>query len=516
VRTALLIIGAVCGGWAYADSIPVLVYHDITMQREADEYSLTREEFERHMAYLQREGYRPVGLEQVERARRGAAALPAKAVMLTFDDGLRSFATHALPVLERHGYPAVLSVVTGWLDGRRVPEAYRDRLLDCDEVRELDRSPLVEVISHSDDLHHGVVANPQGNLAPAVVTREYDPGTGRYEDEEGFRRRIRADLARTSERLSAVLGRTPRAIAWPFGQYDAILVEEARRAGMEYQLTLDEEPTRLRGLPRINRVTFRRFRELRNLEEALTFRKVRREQRRFIEVSLDELTGAGVSSEAQEARLSVLLRRIELLGVNTILLSPFTRDRAGSYFANDQMPVAANLLNRVLHQVRTRNGIEHLYLRVPIDVDVTDPERLFRELARLHRFRGAVIEGETTAGKGEWLATLFRRHQPAIRIGVRGSEVPGWADFGLVRLPVERARDGRQEAPAAEEVNRLYYLIERTVTVTDGDLAAAMRAVREGGARHYGYGPDDFLAGRPDARKLVRELRAYVAPGEGP
>lgn len=510
------ILGLACSGVVQGDPFPVLAYHDITVQREADEYSLTKEEFERHMAYIYREGYNPVSLDQLERARRGKEPLPARAVLLTFDDGLKSFLTHAFPVLEHYGYPSVLSVVTGWLDGRRIPEAYRGRLLDWDEVRRLDRSPLVEIISHSDDLHHDVIANPQGNRAAVGVTREYDPETGRYESEEGFRERVGADLARARQRLSTMLGREPRAIAWPFGQYETILVEEARRVGMDFHLTLDEEPARIRELPRINRVTFRRFRGLRNLDEALTFKKARREQRRFIEVSLDQLGGEGVSPEAREDRLSALLRRIELLGVNTILLSPFTHDQSASYFANNQMPVAINILNRVLHQVHTRNEIDHLYLRIPADIGVKDPESLFRELARLHRFRGAVIEGRQSPKEGERIAALFRRHQPAIRIGVRGEAVPGWADFGMVKGTPAQARAWRRQGSAAEAASRLYYLIERGESVADEDVAAGLRAVRASGVRHYGYGPDDFLAGRPEPGKLVRELRAYVAPVEGP
>ena len=44
------------------------------------------------------------------------APLPPRAVLLTFDDGYRDNLENALPILRRHGYPAVLFVPIGFLD----------------------------------------------------------------------------------------------------------------------------------------------------------------------------------------------------------------------------------------------------------------------------------------------------------------------------------------------------------------------------------------------------------------
>jgi biofilm PGA synthesis lipoprotein PgaB len=500
VSTAVGLFAAV----AHADPIPVLAYHDITPTREADEYSLTQKEFEQHMAYLYREGYRAIRLDDLDRARRGEGRLPDKPVLITFDDGLKSFAVRALPLLERYGYPAVLTVVSAWVDGRSVPPGYRGKLLSWEELRSLARSPLVEIVSHGDDLHGAVPANPQGNEAPAVVTRRYDAASGRYESEEAFRARIRADLERSRNRMQAELGRAPRAIAWPYGLYDRALIEEAVRLGMEYYFTLDEAPTRIAGLPRINRVTFRRFRELRRLDEALTFRAWREEQRRFVEVALDDI--AGRPPQEREARLSALLARLELLGVNAVLLSPFSPDRRYAYFANDQLPAADDILHRVLHQLRVRLGIDHVYMRLPVWIEGVNMTRLYRELARRHRPFGVVLEGAPDGAAA--LAELFRYYRPDGLIGVAGGtgEVP-WSDFRLYTLEV--GANGLDAAPATGGSGTLF-LVQRG-TASDERLVQALRVLRRAGARNYGYGLDEFLDGRPDVRRIVRELRAYTA-----
>ena len=42
-------------------------------------------------AWLKQNGYQPVSVEQILQAQNGGPALPDKAVLLTFDDGYRSY-----------------------------------------------------------------------------------------------------------------------------------------------------------------------------------------------------------------------------------------------------------------------------------------------------------------------------------------------------------------------------------------------------------------------------------------
>ena len=65
---------------------------------------------------------------------------------------------------------AVVALVGSWLEvpaGSKVSygkvQVPRKRFLSWEEAREMVRSGLVEFASHSYDLHHGVLGNPQGN-----------------------------------------------------------------------------------------------------------------------------------------------------------------------------------------------------------------------------------------------------------------------------------------------------------------------------------------------------------------
>jgi peptidoglycan/xylan/chitin deacetylase (PgdA/CDA1 family) len=58
----------------------------------------------------------PVSVEDLFQALYGGRALPARAVLLTFDDGHRSLLEHGLPLLAERGFPGLAFVVPGVLD----------------------------------------------------------------------------------------------------------------------------------------------------------------------------------------------------------------------------------------------------------------------------------------------------------------------------------------------------------------------------------------------------------------
>lgn len=499
-----------------AADIPVLTYHDIAERHSADEFAVPPKEFRRHMQYLRDQGYTPISLQQLINAGNGQGKLPDKPVLLTFDDGLISYEKIALPVLQEFGYPSVLSIVTAWMDGRATPDQYRGRLLDWNGLRRLSKSPLVEVISHSDNLHQGIRSNTQGNLAPATVTREYHEGSGRHESETEFRARIHADLARSRSRMSAELGRAPVAIAWPFGDYDSVLVDEAAQLGMRYYLTLKDTPTSLDNLPCINRSTFRRYRNLQDLDDMLTFRDVRNRQFRYVEITLDRF--AGKPAAEQEQLLSALLARLELLRVNSVIVSPFSSDQSRAFFSNPRVPVAADLLNRVLHQIRARIRIERQFLMLPATLGTVSARDVYTELARLNRFDGVMFTGDTAdTGIGQ-LSTIFKYYNPAIRVGVPfGSSVRSGADFYFKRFESGLSGDviERQTAAALQVSQPVYFTLDRTDRESDDELLRAMRALRAGGARHYGYSNDDFLGNAPKVLRIVPELQAFAVRSAG-
>ena len=93
--------------------VPILEYH-VLGAAPADapypELYVTRPDFHQQMNWLDDHGYQAVTLEEVEDAWYHGGTLPAKPVVVSFDDGYRPQFTYALPELRRHGWPGVLNL----------------------------------------------------------------------------------------------------------------------------------------------------------------------------------------------------------------------------------------------------------------------------------------------------------------------------------------------------------------------------------------------------------------------
>jgi peptidoglycan/xylan/chitin deacetylase (PgdA/CDA1 family) len=93
--------------------VPILEYHVLgpaPPDAPYPELYVTRPDFHRQMNWLGEHGYQAVTLEQVEDAWYHGGTLPAKPVVLSFDDGYRPQFTYALPELRRHGWAGVLNL----------------------------------------------------------------------------------------------------------------------------------------------------------------------------------------------------------------------------------------------------------------------------------------------------------------------------------------------------------------------------------------------------------------------
>lgn len=492
------------------DDIATLAYHDIVLKKSADPYVLTVKEFQGQMDYLARHGFHPVSVKQLDDARQRRARLPDKPVLLTFDDGLLSFYEHVYPILEKYNYPAVVNVVTAWTDGRTRPDEPYLKFMTWDQLRALKRSPLIEILAHTDNLHRSLPGNPQGNRLAAGVTRTYDAAKKTYETEHEFRRRVAADLATASQRLKTELGAAPRGIAWPYGHYDGVLLEEAARLGMVYHLTLDAEPTRLETLPRINRTTFYKYRSLSDLTDALTHKVYYRDQIRFIDLDLQVFVGRSVAEVEQ--LLSALIDRVDLLRVNAIVLSPFTPDRERAFFATERFPVEADVLSRVIHQIVRRVGIWRVYVKWPVEFMALEYATLRTDFARLNWFHGVVLTGRPTAADVTMARAAFGHHQPSFTLGVTAGSEASEADFVLVDVDPEHdaAAIERDARVALAAHPRVLFSIRATASHAERLLTRAMQALRAAGAAHYGYRGDDFTDNTPDARKIVQALTEHT------
>ena len=360
-----------------AEQFIAICYHDvqdnIQHDRIADALTISSDELVAQFSWLREHGYHPVSLDDILTAREGGKKLPEKAVLLSFDDGYESVYTRVFPLLKLFHYPAIVAPVTSWIEQRSGNVLYGDKwvpraaFLSWGQLREMADSGLVEIASHSDDLHHGILGNPQGNRQAAATTYAFLKKKQRYENTAEYRARISRDLRTSSTLIAQRTGHRPRSIVWPYGDYSQPAIEIATQQGMPITFGLEVGLNSIYDLQAIRRILVMDSSNLADLVTAL-LQADKPPPIRVAHVDLDYIYDPDPAQ--QERNLGHLLDRIKSLHINTVYLQAFADpDGDGNadalYFPNRHLPVRADLFNRVAWQLYTRSNV-NVYAWLPV------------------------------------------------------------------------------------------------------------------------------------------------------
>ncbi len=347
----------------------VLNYHDILENEERvppfDRLGVNKHHLDEHFAWLKKNHYHVISIQDLLDVQKDEKTLPDKSVILSFDDGYQSFYTRVMPLLKKYNYPATLAVVGSWLE--QSENTGMKPLMTAAQIREVMNSGLVEIASHTYDLHHSIPANPQGNQESAVTSRLYSAEYDEYENDESYRKRIFHEIDKSSEQLFQQTGKRPRVMVWPYGEYNAIALEAAKLAGMSLTMGLTDGINSLTDLSVMKRMMIA---DDPNVEKFAGIVKNQRKglELRVVHVDMDYIYDE--DDDQTERNLSALLDRIKASGANTVFLQAYSDpDGDGNadqlYFPNRHLPVRRDLFNHVALLLRNKAAVK-VYAWMPI------------------------------------------------------------------------------------------------------------------------------------------------------
>lgn len=184
------------GIYSWTLKVPILMYHYISIPPEdADKYrvdlSVSPDDFREQIAYLAENGFETVDLYDLSLAITEKRQLPAKPVILTFDDGYRDNYENAFPVLQEYGMKGTFFVVTQPIDDGN------PNYLDWEMVKEMADA--------------GMRIEPHSKTHADLSGREPD-----Y---------ILYEVLGAQETIAAHTGQTPRYFCYPGGRYDETTIQ---------------------------------------------------------------------------------------------------------------------------------------------------------------------------------------------------------------------------------------------------------------------------------------------------
>lgn len=123
--------------------VPILMYHDILPEKEVF-FDVTPAELEAHFQFLQEIGATPISIDWLISHLRTGIPLPAKPVLLSFDDGYGGHYQYVYPLLKKYSYPAVFSIYIN-----KMSQKTGRTSVTWEQLQEMAADPLVQIVSHS-------------------------------------------------------------------------------------------------------------------------------------------------------------------------------------------------------------------------------------------------------------------------------------------------------------------------------------------------------------------------------
>jgi peptidoglycan/xylan/chitin deacetylase (PgdA/CDA1 family) len=224
-------------------AVPALAYHKVADIPEDAVYRgnyVTPRQFIAQLRVLRALGYEAISFRDLLAHRRGEADLPARPIVITFDDGYRSILDFALPAVRAHGFFATVFVVTGLLGATNRWDAteIQEPLVSADDVRRI-AAEGHDVQSHT-RTHRDLNGLPAGDAL--------------------------AELVESRVELERVVGADVDVVAYPWGNPSQQVCRLAKQAGyaagviLRRRVNFDSTPAfALRRIGINNRTSIARF-----------------------------------------------------------------------------------------------------------------------------------------------------------------------------------------------------------------------------------------------------------------
>ncbi len=210
--------------------IPIIMYHQISENKSIwGDYVIPISVLEEDFQYMKNHNINPISFGQLKLYAEKGEKLPPNPIIITFDDGEKSFITKVLPLLEEYKFPANMNLVGSLVELYTKNGDTDDRYayLNEKDVKELVKNELVSLGCHSYNLHSLSGRRGMGKIYG--------------ESEEEYKKLIYSDIQKFNENFERITGEKTDIMAYPYGIKNETLKTIVREKGFKITLTCREE-----------------------------------------------------------------------------------------------------------------------------------------------------------------------------------------------------------------------------------------------------------------------------------
>lgn len=128
----------------------ILEYHSVSVNGFEDQITIRKEKIIEQFEYLKSNNYKTLWLSEVDQLKKNNEPLPAKSVVLTFDDGFLDNYTVLYPLLQQYNFKAVCFIVLGRI-GQKADWGGK---FVSDNMMMMSKEQLVQISAHIELGYH--------------------------------------------------------------------------------------------------------------------------------------------------------------------------------------------------------------------------------------------------------------------------------------------------------------------------------------------------------------------------
>ncbi|MFB2882087.1 polysaccharide deacetylase family protein [Floridanema aerugineum] len=124
----------------FSQPVPILMYHSIGVKRR-NNLLVAPDKFAAQIKHLHKAGYQSICFQTLENHWKFGKPLPAKPILLTFDDGYKDNYTIAYPILKKYRFKATIFVISNFVgDANHLSQK---------QIKEMMNSGLIDIGAHT-------------------------------------------------------------------------------------------------------------------------------------------------------------------------------------------------------------------------------------------------------------------------------------------------------------------------------------------------------------------------------
>lgn len=210
-------------------TVPIIMYHQISEKASnCGDYTITVRLLREDFQYMKENDIHPVSFKELSEYVKTGKTLPENPVIITFDDGERSFITKVLPLLEEYSYPVNVNIVGSLTELYTKNGDTDDRYayLNAEDIKTLSSNPLIEIGCHTYNLHSLGARRGMSKL--------------KSETQEEYATMVRNDIKLFQEKIYEITGKKAVCFAYPYGLRNDTILDILKSENFTVTLTCRE------------------------------------------------------------------------------------------------------------------------------------------------------------------------------------------------------------------------------------------------------------------------------------